>query len=50
MGGNKEGEVRVLKGGTMSTDNIGELVECLTLKDGVSGDVGEWQQGNRNST
>ena len=49
MGGNEEGELRVLKGGMMSMDNVGELVECLTLKDGVSGDVREWQQGNRNS-
>ena len=48
MGGNKEGELRVLKGGMMSMDNVSELVECLTLKDGVSRDVGEWQQGNGN--
>ena len=33
----------------MSTDYISELVECLTLKDGVSRDVREWQQGNGNS-
>ena len=32
----------------MSMDYISKLVKCLTLKDGVSRDVGEWQQGNRN--
>ena len=48
MGGNKEGELRILKGGVMSMDNISELVEFLTLKDVVSRDVRELQQRNGN--
>ena len=50
MGGNEEGKLRILKGGAVSMDNVSKLVECLTLKDRVSRDVREWQQGNGNGT